>query len=110
MAFGIKRHSVVASAAPNRITPYNPIALRSDGAAPIQNKVGAFLTDPALSRIVTGSEKDLQIRRIMDQGKVLLVNLPDRRGQLFPAWWSSGHDHWARGVQPSRHCTRAKAR
>jgi hypothetical protein len=48
---------------------------RSDATAPIQNKVGAFLADPLLNRILTAPEKDLYIRRIMDQGQVLLVNL-----------------------------------
>jgi type IV secretory pathway TraG/TraD family ATPase VirD4 len=48
---------------------------RADGTAPIQNKVGAFLADPLLSRILTAPERDLHIRRIMDQGQVLLVNL-----------------------------------
>jgi type IV secretory pathway TraG/TraD family ATPase VirD4 len=48
---------------------------RADGTAPIQNKVGAFLADPLLNRILTTPEKDLHIRRIMDQGQVLLVNL-----------------------------------
>lgn len=48
---------------------------RADGTAPIQNKVGAFLADPLLDRILTAPEKDLHIRRIMDEGKVLLVNL-----------------------------------
>src|SRR5713226_4912128 len=48
---------------------------RADGTAPIQNKVGAFLADPLLNRILTAPEKDLHIRRIMDQGQVLLVNL-----------------------------------
>jgi Type IV secretion-system coupling protein DNA-binding domain len=48
---------------------------RADGTAPIQNKVGAFLADPLLSRILTSPEQDLHIRRIMDQGQVLLVNL-----------------------------------
>jgi type IV secretory pathway TraG/TraD family ATPase VirD4 len=48
---------------------------RADGTAPIQNKVGAFLADPMLDRILTAPEKDLHIRRIMDQGQVLLVNL-----------------------------------
>ena len=48
---------------------------RADGTAPIQNKVGAFLADPLLDRILTSPEKDLHIRRIMDQGQVLLVNL-----------------------------------
>src|SRR5713101_6733457 len=48
---------------------------RADGTAPIQNKVGAFLADPMLNRILTAPEQDLHIRRIMDQGQVLLVNL-----------------------------------
>jgi type IV secretory pathway TraG/TraD family ATPase VirD4 len=48
---------------------------RADGTAPIQNKVGAFLADPLLNRILTAPDKDLHIRQIMDQGQVLLVNL-----------------------------------
>jgi hypothetical protein len=48
---------------------------RADCTAPIQNKVGAFLADPLLDRILTAPKKDLHIRRIMDQGEVLLVNL-----------------------------------
>jgi hypothetical protein len=48
---------------------------RADGTAPIQNKVGAFLADPMLNRILTAPEKVLHIRRIMDLGQVLLVNL-----------------------------------
>lgn len=52
---------------------------RTDGVAPIQNKVGAFLADPLLNRILTHPEKDLHVRRIMDEGKVLLVNLSKGR-------------------------------
>src|SRR5207247_5528303 len=52
---------------------------RTDATAPIQNKVGAFLADPLLNRILTAPEKDLHIRRIMDQGQVLLVNLAKGR-------------------------------
>lgn len=52
---------------------------RADGTAPIQNKVGAFLADPLLNRILTAPEQDLHIRRIMDDGKVLLVNLAKGR-------------------------------
>lgn len=48
---------------------------RADGTAPIQNKVGAFLADPLLNRILTAPKTDLHVRRIMDQGQVLLVNL-----------------------------------
>lgn len=48
---------------------------RSDGVAPIQNKVGAFLADPLLYRLLTAPEVDLHLRRLMDDGRVLLVNL-----------------------------------
>jgi len=54
-------------------------AYRADGVAPIQNKVGAFLADPLLDRILTAPKQDLHIRRIMDEGKVLLVNLAKGR-------------------------------
>jgi hypothetical protein len=52
---------------------------RADGTAPIQNKVGAFLADPMLNRILTAPQQDLHIRKIMDEGKVLLVNLAKGR-------------------------------
>jgi len=52
---------------------------RADGTAPIQNKVGAFLADPLLNRILTEPEHDLHIRSIMDKGQVLLVNLAKGR-------------------------------
>lgn len=53
---------------------------KTDGAGPIQNKLGAFLSDPILSRIVLEPEVDLHFRTIMDEGKVLLVNLA--KGQI----------------------------
>ena len=52
---------------------------RADGIAPIQNKVGAFLADPLLNRILTAPKQDLHVRRIMDEGRVLLVNLAKGR-------------------------------
>lgn len=48
---------------------------QADGIAPIQNKVGAFLADPKLHRILTRPDGQLRLRSIMDEGKVLLVNL-----------------------------------
>lgn len=48
---------------------------RADGVASIQNKIGAFLADPLMRRILTEPQTDLRIRSIMDKGKVLLVNL-----------------------------------
>ena len=48
---------------------------RSDGIGPIQNKVGAFLADPTMYRILTRPTVDLLLRGIMDRGEVLIVNL-----------------------------------
>ena len=48
---------------------------QADGIAPIQNKVGAFLADPKLRRILVPEHGGLRLREIMDQGKILLVNL-----------------------------------
>lgn len=48
---------------------------QADGIAPIQNKVGAFLTDPALHHILTREDNQLRMRSIMVEGKILLVNL-----------------------------------
>jgi hypothetical protein len=49
--------------------------LRVEAISPIQNKVGAFLTDPLLQKILTAPEKPLSLRKIMDEGKILIVNL-----------------------------------
>jgi hypothetical protein len=54
--------------------------MRADGIAPIQNKIGAFLANPTLYRILTAPEKPINVRRIMDEGKILLVNLA--KGQI----------------------------
>lgn len=48
---------------------------RVDSAAPIQNKLGAFLADPRMRRMVTEPAIDLSFRKTMDQGRVLIVNL-----------------------------------
>jgi hypothetical protein len=52
-----------------------PERLRAEAISPIQNKVGAFLAHPQLKKILTNPEKPLSLRRIMDEGKILLVNL-----------------------------------
>lgn len=53
---------------------------QADSIAPILNKVGSFLADPRLYRILTRPERPLSLRRIMDDGQILLVNLA--RGQI----------------------------
>jgi hypothetical protein len=57
-----------------------PPRLRAEAIAPIQNKVGAFLADPKLHRILTSPDQPIHFRRIMDEGKILIVNLA--RGQV----------------------------
>lgn len=47
----------------------------ADAVAPIQNKVGAFLADPRLRMFLTRRDGTIRLRRIMDQGQVLVVNL-----------------------------------
>lgn len=54
--------------------------MRADAVAPIQNKLGALLSDPTLYRILVAPEKPLRFRSIMDQGEVVLVNIS--KGQL----------------------------
>jgi hypothetical protein len=53
---------------------------KKDAVAPIQNKIGAFLTDPRLRRMLTAPVIDISVRSMMDDGKVLIVNLA--RGEL----------------------------
>ncbi|HEV8711698.1 MAG TPA: type IV secretion system DNA-binding domain-containing protein [Candidatus Binatia bacterium] len=48
---------------------------RIEAIAPIQNKVGAFLANPLLNSILTQPRSAFDVRRIMDEGKILLVNL-----------------------------------
>lgn len=53
--------------------------LRAEAIAPIQNKVGAFLADPTLRRILTEPVQELRIRQAMDEGKIVLINLAKGR-------------------------------
>ena len=57
-----------------------PARLRAEACAPIQNKLGALLSDPTLHRILVDPKTDLHFRRMMDRGEVLLVNVS--KGQL----------------------------
>lgn len=54
--------------------------LRAMTIAPLQNKIGALLTDPILRRFFTEEGEQLDLRSIMDDGRILLVNLD--KGQL----------------------------
>jgi hypothetical protein len=52
-----------------------PSRFRVEVIAPIQNKVGAFLANPVLNRILTQRKSSFDLRRVIDDGKFLLVNL-----------------------------------
>ena len=56
-----------------------PARLRAEACAPIQNKLGALLSDPTLYRILVNPKIDLRFRSLMDEGKVLLVNVAKGR-------------------------------
>jgi type IV secretory pathway TraG/TraD family ATPase VirD4 len=53
---------------------------RADAVAPIQNKLGALLSDPTLYRILVSHKENLKFRSMMDKGEVLIANLS--KGQL----------------------------
>jgi hypothetical protein len=52
-----------------------PPKFRAEAIAPLQNKVGAFLANPVLCRILSQTKSSFDLRHIMDNGKILLVNL-----------------------------------
>ena len=47
----------------------------TEATAAIQNKVGQFVTNPLIRNILGQSQSSLDMRRVMDEGKILIVNL-----------------------------------
>lgn len=58
----------------NEYEQYDP-KFRTEAIAPIQNKVGQFLSSATIRNIVGQPKSTINIRKIMDEGKILLVNL-----------------------------------
>lgn len=56
-----------------------PPRFQAEAVAPIQNKLGALLADPTLRRVLVEPPIDLRFRSLMDEGRVLLVNLSKGR-------------------------------
>lgn len=52
---------------------------RAETVAPIQNKLGAMLTDPRLYRALVAPQSPISFRRLMDEGGALLINLSKGR-------------------------------
>jgi hypothetical protein len=57
-----------------------PPSRRSEVIGPVQNKVGAFLADPRVFRVLTAPGTLINLRSVMDRRQILLVNLA--KGQL----------------------------
>ena len=49
--------------------------LRTEAISPIQNKIGQFLSTPLLRNIFAQPKSTLNFRKILDEGKLLIVNL-----------------------------------
>jgi len=56
-----------------------PERLQKEAIAPIQNKVGQFVTSPMIRRIIGHPKSSISIDDILNQGKILLVNLSQGR-------------------------------
>jgi hypothetical protein len=52
-----------------------PDRQRTEAIAPILNKVGQFVSSPLIRNVVNAHKSSFDIEDIMDQGKILLVNL-----------------------------------
>lgn len=65
--------------------PSYPVRMRMEAVAPVMNKVGAFLADPFLHRILATPQSTFDLREVMDKGQVLLVNLAKGRIGEGPA-------------------------
>ncbi len=53
---------------------YSP-TFRQEAIAPVQNKIGEFLMTPLIRNIVGQRRNLFQVRALMDEGKILIVNL-----------------------------------
>src|SRR5258706_8098488 len=76
------RHRVLANTSNEQVrtfwrTEYPKYTYRyqAEAIAPIQNKVGAFLADRRLYRFFVKPDRALRFRQLMDEGKILVVNL-----------------------------------
>ncbi len=56
-----------------------PPKLQAEAIAPVQNKLGHFVASPLLRNIIGQERNRLDLRTIMDEGRVLVVNLSKGR-------------------------------
>lgn len=56
-----------------------PDRLQKEAIAPIQNKVGQFVTSPLIRRIIGKPRSTLSLEKVINEGKILLANLSQGR-------------------------------
>ena len=56
-----------------------PDRLQKEAIAPIQNKVGQFVTSPMISRIIGSPKSSISLDDVMNEGKILIANLSQGR-------------------------------
>ncbi|MBN1263762.1 MAG: type IV secretion system DNA-binding domain-containing protein [Candidatus Pacebacteria bacterium] len=56
-----------------------PDRLQKEAISPIQNKVGQFVTSPMIRNIIGRPKSSITLNQVMDEGKILLVNLSQGR-------------------------------
>lgn len=49
--------------------------LRAESILPIQNKVGQFVTSNVIRNIISSPKSTIDLKKVMDEGKILLLNL-----------------------------------
>ena len=52
-----------------------PNSFQTEAVAPVLNKVGAFTANPIIRNIIGQPKSSFDIRKIMDEGKILILNL-----------------------------------
>lgn len=58
----------------NEFNKYHPFQ-RANIVAPILNKVGAFLSNPILKKVLVDNPNQLSFRKAMDEGKIVVINI-----------------------------------
>lgn len=56
-----------------------PEKLQKEAIAPIQNKVGQFVTSPMIRRIISSPKSTVSLDDVMNKGKILIANLSQGR-------------------------------
>jgi Type IV secretion-system coupling protein DNA-binding domain len=65
----------------NEFTKYND-KYASEAVAPIQNKIGQFISNPLVRNIIGQEKSTIDFRKIMDEKKILIINLS--KGMMGP--------------------------